>query len=94
MPADTQDFFDDDLDDLLDDDVIQFQNFTSDEEYLILDAPGDYSIVTRHVQHTLTSVKCFKMCHGKNGRESYREIEIKWREFREHWKPYVIVLQV
>ena len=50
VPADTQDFFDDDLDDLLDDDVIQFQNFTSDEEYLILDAPGDYSIVTRYEQ--------------------------------------------
>ena len=45
VAADTQDFFEDDLDDLLDNDIAPFQNFTSDEEYLILDAPGDYSIV-------------------------------------------------
>ena len=45
VAADTQDFFEDDLDDLLDNDLAPFQNFTSDEEYLILDAPGDYSIV-------------------------------------------------
>ena len=45
VAADTQDFFEDDLDDLLDDNLAPFQNFTSDEEYLILDAPGDYSIV-------------------------------------------------
>ena len=57
VPADTQDFFDDDLDDLLDDDVIQFQNFTSDEEYLILDAPGDYSIVTSKGEQFVTPQK-------------------------------------
>lgn len=58
VAADTQDFFEDDIDDLLDDNLVGSfggqQNFTSDEEYLILDAPGDYSIVNSKGEQFVT----------------------------------------